>query len=274
MKAAETPVALDALAYGKTLEFTVPSGFKFTIREQNGNDDDILSNVGQAQEARNFNNFIQGIVISTNFTTSGKLSYNDVLKLKLRDKYVILFMSRIHSLGEVVKFKFNWGPERQGGKDQEFNYEENLTRYLWDYSKPITEFPFEPTQEGFDSQRMKPYVEGSKNIIELDLKSGKKVRMNYMDGFYEEYIFKLKPEDKSKNTDLKARNLEMFIENKWMKVENFTFFSPKDMIELRSVIKAVDPEFNAISELENPVTKETMNFPILNTPDFFFPTEI
>lgn len=59
---------MDNFLEGRKLEFTVPSGYKYTIREQNGADDDILSNPVEAATLKNISRFIAAIVINTDYT--------------------------------------------------------------------------------------------------------------------------------------------------------------------------------------------------------------
>jgi len=186
----------------------------------------------------------------------------------IRDKYVIMFMSRIHSLGNVIKFEFAWA------EDDKANYEEDLMRYVWDYSKPMEDFPWDETHKEFDSQRIQPYPERDKKTMELTLKSGKHIRLDYMNGHSEKYLLNLQDDQKTRNVELKVRNLQQQVESEWHKVENFEFFSPKDMMELRTLVNKLDPEFNSFSELEHPRTGETFKFPIVGSTSFFYPTEI
>lgn len=257
-----------AMKLGTTKKFTVPSGGEVEIREQNGADDDVISNPQAAKEGWNLNNFIMRIVVGTNMTKTGRFDKESILDLKLRDKYVILFMSRIFSLGSTVKFSFDWG------NGEKYDYQENLERYVWDYSLPISEFPFDPTDEGYDSQKIMPYPEGEKDTMELTLKSGKTVRMKYLNGHSEHYLMNLTEDQKTRNAQFKARQLEQKVDEKWIKVDNFEFFSPRDMSELRFLIEKMDPEFASLSEIEHPKTGEIFNYPVVSAPDFFFPTEI
>lgn len=93
----------------RTCEFTAPSGFKYSIREQNGADEDILSNPMDSKNLMNLTKFIQAIVVDTDFTPNRRLTVEDADRIPLNDRYHIIFMSRIFSLGEEVEFEYNWG---------------------------------------------------------------------------------------------------------------------------------------------------------------------
>ena len=257
-----------AINLGSIKKFIVPSGGEVEIREQNGADDDALSNPVAAKAGNNINDFLCRIVTKTDMTPSGKFDSESILDLKIRDKYVIMFMSRIHSLGPVVKFEFEWAV------GEKYKYAEDLSRYIWDYSKKIEEFPWNEDDKDYDSQRIQPYPEGKKNTMQLTLKSGKHIRLDYMNGHSEHYLLNLKEDQRTRNVELKVRNLSQQIEGEWHTVENFEFFKPSDMMQLRGLVNKLDPEFNSYSELTHPKTEEVFNYPIVGSPSFFYPTEI
>ena len=257
------------LMYGKLKELVLPSGYTATIREQNGNDDDIISNQATARDLTNMNMFISSLVIETNlpFAIGGKLSIESVRKMLLRDKYFILFSSRIHSMGNDIKFTYDWGSE-EGGI---VNYTDDLNNYIWDYTKPVPEIG----EKDYYQYRIQAYNHDlAYKPFEHQLSSGKLIRFKHLDGHSELYLMKLPIDQQTKNMELKARDLEQKIDGEWQKVENFMFFSKRDMAELHKIVGSLDPNFNGITELENPLTQEVIKFPIISAKDFFYPEEI
>ena len=252
---------------GKTVEFIAPSGGLFVIREQNGDDDDLISNSHYAKNGDHLNHFIAAIVVSTDTTSSKRLTAKDVLNMKVRDKYAILLKSRIFSLGSEIRFEYDWGSDR-GGKVE---YTEDLNQFIWDYSDE--DFPL-IGDEGYNESRIRPYLDGKSTHRELELSSGKKIRYEYLNGVSERYLLELPPVKLTKNAELKARNIEQYVDNQWHKVESFRYFTPGDMREIRDDAKLYDPETMLTSELENPKTGEKIHFPVILAPDFFFPGEI
>ena len=95
-----------------------------------------------------------------------------------------------------------------------------------------------------------------------------------MNGEGERYLMKLDPAAQSKNQELLARELKLWVGNAWVKAENFKNFSPQDMADIRADILENDPITELTTELENPVTQEVIPFLIVGTPDFFFPRAI
>lgn len=255
------------MLYGETKELLLPSGIKVTIREQNGNDDDILSNVSNTKDLTNINLFVSSIVVDTDFTDNKKLSLEDTLNLLMKDKYYILFASRIHSIGKKISFKYDWGKDNGGS----FPYTEDLSNYLWDYTM---EFPYENNSKYF-KERMQPYPKNAYGIHEKQLSSGKLLRHKCLDGNAEKYLLSLPIEQLTKNVELKARNLELKNkEGTWEKVDNFKFFSKKEMMELHKYINEIDTSFSGNTEITNPVNGQIIDYVIMQSMDFFYPQEI
>lgn len=78
--------------YGEVVSLITPSGCQVTIRQQNGDDDDIISNSVMSQDGTSINKFVSGIVVDTDITVSRKLSLNDVLAMKLCDKFFLSWL--------------------------------------------------------------------------------------------------------------------------------------------------------------------------------------
>ena len=249
----------------RQLKFTTPSGHMVSIREQNGADDDVLSNPAEAATLMNLSRFLAGIIIDSDYTSSGKLTAEEVHNLPSLDRYAILFNSRIFSLGETLEFKYNWG--QSGG---EVEYEQDLREFLFDYSKV-------PSMEELEA---KPHAipfypePGKTKDIEFTLTSGKKLKFDLMTANGENYITNLPLEKQTKNQVYVARNLCLMVNEKWDKVTNFSMFSIKDMKEIRNQIHSLDPVFEGITTIENPTTKEKANVSIVGMGDFFYPGEI
>ena len=253
--------------YGELKELRTPSGFNITIREQNGDDDDILSKGSGINDGTSANRFVQSIVVNTDITESGKLSLSDVEQMKLCDKYFIIIASRIFSIGQVVKFEFTWDDI-----PTPISYEEDLGLYIWDYSEKT--FPSKPEDQDYFMYRIKPHKYGRDKSLEYILTSGKRVKFDFMNGVGEKYLMKLPEAEVSKNQELIARNLQQFIGDKWVKVTNFKSFTTIDMMEIRNFVFENDPVLELYSVLEHPTTGEKVNHPIIATSDFFYPRQI
>jgi len=255
------------LLWGQTKELLLPSGRTLTIREQNGHDDDVLSSVPDSKDLSNIDRFISGIVVEAPFTSSKVLTLNDVKNLLLRDKYFILFASRVHSIGSEISFVYDWGKDNGG----EIPYKEDLTNYLWDYTE---EFPSKG-MPGYFKDRIEPYPENAYSTQTFFLSSGKELSFNCLDGHGEKYLLALPIESLTKNVELKARNIAVKGQDgKFVKVDNFTFFTKKDMMEIHSYIDNFDRTFRGLTEIRNPVNGQYVDYPIMQSQDFFYPQEI
>jgi len=249
-----------------TKEFYVPSGIKAVIREQNGNDDEVITRTSDVKAHLAFNKFIQGILVEWNGESNVKLQ--QVKEMRLRDKYYILLQSRIFSLG--ADFHFNWDWE---GKGNPTEYAEDLNKYTFDYSKPET-FPHTPDEEGYFQFLIPPYKSQDKHH-EFTTRSGKTLRFRYQDGLSEMYMMEATEETNTQNTELYARGLEMKLDGNdtWIKVASFKNFSARDMREIRTQVKIHDPAAELITQIESD-KGEIQNIPLVMIGDFYFPVEI
>lgn len=248
-------------------EFTVPSGFKYTIREQNGADEDILSNPSEAANMMNISRFLAGIIVDTDYTPNRLMTPEEVHNLPVLDKWAILFNSRIHSLGNTLEFEYDWGKENGGA----VMYEQDLEDYLFDYAET-------PTQEillsKMDAIPYYPLGKQSRDI-EFETSRGHKFRFDLLTSHGEVYLSTLPLEKRTKNQSLIARNLRLEVDGNWEKVTNFSMFNVKEMAEIRGKVGSIDPLFKGTTKLVNPSYPDlTAEIQIVSAHDFFYLGEI
>lgn len=260
------------IAFGRTSKTMTPSGRIFIVREQNGNDDDILSNPTTNSNLSNYDNFLVAILVAEVINeVEIPVTLQSVENFLINDRTHLLMFSRIHTLGSEMKFTWNWGdlPINEGGG--KFHYAEDLKPYLHNYTE---EFPKEG-EEGYFKYKIPAYCEGAYGKFEILTKSGKKLRFNLWNRQSEKLTLSLLPEQMTKNSELLARNLEIDMDNKWERVSNFSMFTKLDMIEIHAKVNEIDNStYMAISEITHPHTKEIVKYPILASTDFFFPLEV
>lgn len=254
--------------YGDILTLTTPSGYEVTIRQQTGEDDDVLSNAKGTEDGSSSNKFIQGIVIHTNITTNGKFNLDDAVALKLCDKYFIMIASRIFSIGQVLKFEYQWDDLKVLTA-----YEEDLSLFIWEYGNTDKPFPELGSSEYF-KYRIAPHKFGKDKDRELTLTSEKLIRYTFMNGSGERYLMQLPLDQQSVNAELRSRGLELKVGKNWVKVQSFKNFTPIDMMEIRKDVEDNDITTNLASELEHPKTGKKIEFPIVASTDFFYPRAI
>lgn len=260
----------------RKLAFTLPSGYTCEIREQNGDDEEVLSNPSSIKTFMNINEFIAGIVIRTDFTASGKLLVEDVLKLPLLDRAVILINSRIFSIGEELEFTHTW--DRGNGKSNQYTYTQDLKDYLFeDYGKQPTEEELEAKPDAVPYYALPEDQDHSGKVkltdLSIVLSSGKELLWDVATAGSELYLMKLGMDNITRNKDLLARNLRLKVGDKYEKVQNFKLFSVRDMSEIRKSITSVDPTFTGATTINDPVTGATTQISILAVPTFFYLTE-
>jgi len=244
-----------------TLTFKTPSGFDVTIREQNGEDDEIISKMKNSTDGSAVNKFLANIITSHNGT---KVTHEGIILWKNKDKYYTLLKSRIFSLGGTITYKHQCvNLECQ----KESTFEENLNLYDRDFSKPLEE-----SEIDFQYQ-VTPYVNGEKLEEELTLSSGKKIKYKYLNGESEKQLLAANKDEISKNTELLVRGIQWFHEEKWQLLLNFRSLSSKDMREIRENIKKFDLPFDAVSEVKCPFCQNRDKISLMAQADFFFPLE-
>jgi hypothetical protein len=249
--------------YGQVKDMILPSGIEVVIREQNGEDESLLSNVALSKSSDSLNSFIRAMIVYLPTAVNpNSPTLDEIMVRPLNDKYFILIASRIFSLGSTLEFNYSWG------KDTEpVAYKEDLEQYIWDYSKPLPKLGepdyFEqriPKYESIDSHHM------------LTLSSGKVVRYKPLDSYGEKYLLKLPDTEKHINQKVLARGLEIKVNGEFTPVESFANFKSREMAEIRDHIDKHDPEFAGLTELENPYNAgEIEVISIIQIQDFFFP---
>jgi hypothetical protein len=250
--------------FGPVKSLITPSGHTVVIRQQNGEDDDTLSNGAAVNSGISTVNFLSDIIIDSSYTEKGKLTPKEVCLIRLPDVYFILISSRIFSLGNILNFEYKWP-----GDEIPISYEEDLYNYIWDYSQP---FPSELSDENYYKFKIKPITE--ELTRKITLRSGKVIIYTMMNPKGEMYLMKLPQDKQSKNQELLARSLKMETSTGYTDVYSFKFFSPQDMIDIRNDVMVNDPILEIYTEIPNPKTGDTILYPILGTTDFFFPRGI
>lgn len=250
---------------GQTHTFKVPSGATYTIREQNGADDDVISNVADASNLMNFSKFIAGLVIETDAVPTKKLTPDMAHRIPVLDRYCIMLNSRIFSMGPEVEFVHDWG-EQNGG---EIQYRVDLAQYLLDYNEYNNE---EATSK---PDAIPFYPEGQITTgLGFTTSSGKELLFDCLTAEGEAFIMNSPMNKQTKNQGLIARNLRYKMGEEIIPVENFSVFTVRDMQEIRSTVKAMDPTWDANCEIVNPLNEQPLTLNLMGIKSFFFPEEM
>jgi hypothetical protein len=246
---------------GRVAEFIAPSGSVYYVRELNGDDESIISNTALNKQGKAFNLFISSIVVAFNNNMRNP-TYEEVMDMRIRDKYAILIFSRIQSLGSELRFQYTWP-----GYEQPTIYVEDLNNFIADYSKPVPK----EGEPGYFAERIAPYEFSDGRYREIQLSSKKEIRYLYSNGYTEKYMLDLSEEDLHRNSELYSRKLSIKVGNDWVKVEKLSDFSIRDLQEIRKDIKEFDRNYNLLTEISNPRNPFEKQFiPIVGIEDFFF----
>lgn len=251
--------------YGRKFTFKLPSGYEVTIREQNGEDDDVLSNPVEAKTLMNISRFLSGIVVDTDYNERRKLTPEDIQNMPSLDRYALMMNSRIFSLGNEIEFNYDWS--RGEGKSDVVDYTLDLEEeFLFDYSKIPTEEEMEAKPNAI------PFYPTGKRTkdIHITTSSGKELTFDLLNANGEAYVLNLPEAEKTKNQELIARNLKLKVDDNYEVVKSFRMFSVKDMAEIRKQVKAYDPIFPGVAEIKHPATGKSMFIPVLGLDNFFF----
>lgn len=256
-----------------THTFRAPSGVEYTIREQNGQDEEVLTNTAEVNKGMNITNFLQGIIMSSS-KKNGKLSIQEVKDIPLLDRNALILQSRIFSIGQFMDFTYKWPMKDDPEKFEEFEYTQDLGEYLFSDYNPDTITPEEMEEKPKAVPFYPPYSgEMDGDFLVFTLASGKRISFKRTDGNAEIYLLRLRESDKTRNTDFFMRNLRLEVDGKWERVSNFSLFSVKDMREMRKLVNSYDPVSNLTTVIQNPNTNQYLELPILAMQDFFFPEE-
>jgi len=262
----QTPKEITEVAlYGDLKTFIGPSGHSYTIQEQNGEHDSLLSNISSTMSGDNYDMFVASIVIKTDLTTSGKIMGHDVQNIPSLDFAMIILQSRLHSLGAEIKFTYEW----ETGKPS--RYIEDLKLYLPDFSLSAEDLELWIKANPLSCPK---YPNGNNPLVEFTTTKSNKFKFSIATRGIEKLMLGMDEGDLDINTKLKIRGLKQELEGKWITVTNFQYIKAAEMRQIRGYLDKFDPTFNAVSEITNPVNKMKHTISLLELQDFFFPAEI
>lgn len=247
---------------GKQTKICLPSGRSVTIRESNGDDDELLSSVVASEDGSNTYNFLAAI-IEKDYTTDNRVSPGEIANWPVNDKYGLLFKQRLFVHGDTLAFRATCSEEKCL---HEAIYEQDLG--YWDGELSL------PDYAPKNLSALSKYPNGNKLEIEFVISSGKKLKYSILTGVLEKAALELK--DNTRNSPLIIRDLA--IENKgiFIPVKHFAGFSAKEMLEIRSHIKKNDKQFDPqVSwRCENPLCKKEYTVGLFSIGAFFYPEEM
>lgn len=242
---------------GKTEVIVLPSGRKLTIRESNGDDDAILSNMGNTVTGQNVYNFLANIIVQDPIKP---ILTTDIVLWPLNDRNVLLFKARIMNYGHEFKFS-HIDPE--DADKREDGYTEDLKDLDGDLGDPN----YTPKKNGIFL-----YPKGNLEVIEFSISSKKKFRIKILNGILEKESLDVPEESLNRNSPLLQRHIEWVNDKgQWERIFKFNKFTSREMSEIREAVNTLDPQFNPTVIFTNRYTKKLFRVPLMSIPTFFFP---
>ena len=121
--------------FGKICTFLTNAGFYLTLREDNGEDEGILSNIGLMKKGDNIPAYLSSVIIGApsklpHAPTDLKENVVDTNTICLWGsscKYFAVLVARIFNLGPELKFKWKFEDV-----PNELGFNEDLRKYWWD----------------------------------------------------------------------------------------------------------------------------------------------
>jgi hypothetical protein len=259
---------LENMVFGRTTIVDLPSGRMFKICEQNGEHDELLSDPTTQDDLTNIDNFLYSLIVCEVLEggKEKKVSMDEIKKFLINDRTALLVKSRIFSIGKEIYFNYTW-PD---GTKQE--YVEDLSNYVREYNKPITEEEL----DNLPATCIPSYPKNAYADFEFSFED-KVFRFNLLNREGELYLLGLERKLLNRNAEYRSRNLRL-LDSKtgdYVKVESFRFFNKRVMNCIMLNIDSIDKAINITTTIEHPKDSSfKIDYPILRSPDFFFPAVV
>lgn len=255
----EAPIYL-----GREASFYCPDGRQVTIRETNGNDDEILSQISNSTNGDNIVFFLTDITLQD--TVAGKKpTVEDILNWPSRTKWYVLFKQRIHTHGKMLEFDRTCPNEKCGETYP------NVIDLEEDYDNDLTPGSDKYVQTADPTNRITLFEGKDHTEIQFRTSSGKEFKFKILTSLLERAALALPETALTQNYKLKIRELQVRQEDAWIPVTNFHAYSSREMGEIRAYIKKFDPEFEPIAKCKCPKCGWPENVPLFNIGNFYFP---
>lgn len=242
------------------LIISMPSGFKASVRETNGDDEDIVSKLRDNKEGNALYKYLANIIQ----VDDKPVSFEEIIKWKVRDIYYAIMKSRMLSHGNKVVFEHTFE-----GTSEEKTFIEDLGFYDWDLGGD--ELPSQLGEEDYDPRIIQPYRHPG-DWIESETSSKKKYRFKYLTGELELKTRGMMVDDLSINDKLRLREFQLYmVSGNWQPIMKFNILTSKEMAEIRTTLEKVDPEFTLSCKLPHPQGGRAEEITLLGVPGFFFP---
>lgn len=246
---------LDKRGFPEGAEVVLPSGQTIHIREQTGEDEEIVSNFKDMESLSSFNKYLARIIEKPLVTEV------DIEEWLLADKYYALLRSRIYSLGSDLKVNYKC-PEC----GHEANYVFDLHEFNADYSN---------YDEVHGPRSVKPYPNGGEKMHTFKVGENQ-YRFKLADGETEQKAMKLRKDQVNSLALIRHRKLEWFNDSdqNWYVVQNFKKYTSKEVAAIRANIQEKERNLVIADAIICENCGHRQEIILLFQPDFFSPTAL
>lgn len=247
---------------------TLPTGKRITVREVNGEDEEILSRIKDNITGEAATNYLTGLILKDEDTGKAP-TIQDVKDWPIGDKYYAIFKVRLINHGNELKFPHVCTnpncPSQETGQHAQ-DYEQDLSEFDGDLSNP----QYTPS----NNQSVKKYPKGQEKTIELEIEGGRRMRFSLFDSNIEQKKKAIITENITKNTFLVTRNLEEFRNGEWHRVTSFASYSSRQMASIRKEVNKYDIIFDPKVSFSCTVCNTPYEYSLFDIPSFFWPEEL
>ena len=245
----------------------VPSGFTVDLKEQTGEDEDVLSRMGDIEEGISYTKFLSRIIVGSNLDNKKNFTTEEINEWPAVDKYFCLLESRIFSLGHKLDFVYKCQNDKCG---KETNMDEDLRKYTHDLSEG------NPSKTDPDyAYKPKLFKEPNTKTFYSTLSNGKEIKWDILTSSGELKNIKKNRDELNRSDEFRARNLAYKAESgEWVTISNFKMFTSRIMSELREKIRTKEFEWDLTMQCKCPHCSKIGELMILNVPTFFFPSGV
>lgn len=249
-----------------TKDVLLPHGLRITIKEHNGEDEDVLSRLGDVDEGISYSKFLSRIITGSNIPDKQNFTTDDINEWPEASKYVALVESRILSIGDMLDFKLKC-------QDAKCGHESPYSVDLKEYSHDLSQGNPSPDDPHYSS-KPKLFLD-YREKYSATMKDGKEITWTPLTSLSGMKLTKKERDDINHGDAFRIRNLTYKAENgEVITITNFRMFTARQMAEIRGLIKEKEFDYDLTAYCKCDKCKKINTIAIFNLHDFFFPAGI
>lgn len=262
-----TPIREEApvIFLGGNTDIILPSGNKVTIREPNGEDEEMMSRMSDSKDGSNFINYLASI-IEKDYALDAKPLPSQIMEWPMADKYYLLFAQRVIHSGSNLNFTHLCQNGDCANEHPEgFPIEQDLNEFDGELGNP--DYKPGPNQ-------IKPYPGGGARQIQFTLASGRKLRFKILNSILENKQLAITEAGVTRNLPVSLRELEEEVQGKWVLVTQFRSFSRPEMAAIRKKVLESESTFEPVIHINCPYCKTHNIIHVMGIPAFYYLEEM